>query len=97
MKILINKRGNLYLKRSGRWKSQYCPFSVETEQVPCGDWCPHFKEPTFTTEKIVIDNESNTIQIKRVRVNLSLCHGAFLCISEEDFTDEREEALETDV
>ena len=91
MKIKIDEDGLLSLERAGKMKQQRCPYKANYNilEISCGDWCPHFKEPTFTTEKIVIDNESNTIQIKRVRVNLSLCHGAFLCISEEDFTDER--------
>ena len=57
-------------------------FCIHCDGDRCGDWCPAFGEP-YGTETI----------------HLYLCRevgGALQC-KPEDFTDEREEALETDV
>jgi len=47
VKGLIRKIGTLYLERKGRLVSAVCPFSSQGEtSVKCGEWCPHFGEPT---------------------------------------------------
>ncbi|MDD4390220.1 MAG: hypothetical protein PHW03_05390 [Eubacteriales bacterium] len=72
----INKSGNLFLIRGGLMKPQYCPFT-NTDQIDvhCGDWCPHFGEPT--------DVDQYDIS------NLNLCHNKTLYFPAGDFTDER--------
>lgn len=75
MEILINSGGNLFIKRGGKYKDQYCPFVPYPEDKPihCGDWCPHFGEP-----EQIFDNDTSH--------NVDLCHGKFLHGS---ITDER--------
>ncbi len=38
----IDRDGLLWLMRRGTMRQQLCP---HTDNQPCGDWCPKFKEP----------------------------------------------------
>ena len=46
MEVEITDKGNLKIKRSGKLKSQFCPW-VRADEISqyCGDWCPLFGEP----------------------------------------------------
>ena len=49
MEAKINENGLLEIKRTGKWKRQYCPYQQETQYQPiihctCSDCCPHFQE-----------------------------------------------------
>jgi hypothetical protein len=46
MKIVIREDGTLELERAGKMRRQYCPFAAD--HPSCGDWCPHFGEPSLT-------------------------------------------------
>jgi len=55
-KILwIDKQGSLWTERAGKRRLQLCPYVVSPDslsderQRPCGDWCPHFREPIVTS------------------------------------------------
>lgn len=86
MKILIDRHGNLHIKRGGRFKDQYCPYFTTNEgPSPCGDWCPHFREPK--TESIP---QYGGVGQPDFYKNLELCHNTILHVPEKDFTDERE-------
>ncbi len=45
MKGKLDKHGTLAVERAGKLNSQSCPFGGISENVPCGDWCPLFREP----------------------------------------------------
>ena len=45
IKIKIDKKGRLWLRRGNELKMQFCPFQNLEEDVYCGDWCPLFDEP----------------------------------------------------
>jgi hypothetical protein len=47
MKIVIGENGLLRLERAGTLKEQVCPFA--DGDTSCGDWCPHFREPSGKT------------------------------------------------
>ena len=53
MKYKINHNGILSIERKGVLQSQRCPFTTQVDELDesrinagCGDWCPHFGEPT---------------------------------------------------
>jgi hypothetical protein len=48
MKGKIDRDGSLYLERAGKLKGQFCPH--QKGLMNCGDWCPHFAEPTETID-----------------------------------------------
>jgi hypothetical protein len=56
MKGKIDRDGDLYIERAGKLKPQHCP---PWNIVPCGDWCPLFREVNLESkpgkESIVID------------------------------------------
>lgn len=69
MRIVINKKGELFVERSNKFAKQFCPF-VTTGYEPCGDWCPHFSEPNTEVGTGVQD--------------IDLCHGTRLVGQIED-------------
>lgn len=81
--IKIDKDGNLWLKRKGRWKEVYCPICPLDMQSliahQCGTWCARFGEPSVDlagTEKVY----------------LPICHDNNVLICDvNNFIDEREE------
>ena len=45
IKIKIDEKGCLWLRRGNELKIQYCPFQSSQIDTPCGDYCPLFGEP----------------------------------------------------
>jgi len=84
MKAKINKSGFLEIKRKGKYKLQFCPFTFSSdfsaENRVCGDWCPLFGEP----ESILLFDsiEGKTKQVWQ----LQLCHKT---LQFEEIIDER--------
>lgn len=79
MKILINKKGALSMERMGTMKEQYCPYVGPHNNGPvsCGDWCPHFGEPTRIDDK----------EFKETYKVIPICNGKQ--INFDECTDER--------
>jgi phage baseplate assembly protein gpV len=53
----IDKDGCLLLKRHGKLRSQWCPWTALGDENPansCGHWCPHFGEPAFAQDNPVV-------------------------------------------
>jgi len=71
MEIQIDSYGKLIIKRRNRWSKQTCPL---LGSIYCGDWCPHFGEPTDALNNTKI---------------LEICHGKILKVPRENFTDKR--------
>jgi len=60
IKIKIDRKGCLWVRRGNELKMQFCPFQSLEEDVYCGDWCPLFGEPFIlfdATLKICQDKE----------------------------------------
>lgn len=79
MKIKIIKDGYLHLERAGEFKEQYCVTRPLSSNLPCGDYCPLFKEPhyiTYNTNKVF------------TMVEFGICKQSWK-INKEDFIDER--------
>ena len=70
MKYIIKESGMLSIERSGIFIDQLCSYKHETF---CGHWCPHFGEPKYNEDQVI----------------LSLCSGTNLFCDKEDFTDLR--------
>lgn len=66
MEIKIDKQGNLWIKRGGEWKKQYCPSTYD--QPECGDWCPLFGEPFSLDEKIAGDKNQSTLPLCQIEL-----------------------------
>lgn len=76
MKIKIDTDGFLHVDRNGFMKRQRCPYSVD---MPCGDWCPLFVEPSFHKADDVVDFDNVEIALCRIIHNVPVA----------DFVDER--------
>ena len=91
MKILIDEDGRLHIERAGVYRQQTCPYTFNGFWMGCGDWCPHFGEPT--TFPFRADDRDPGAGLRQY-VTLTLCHGNSFRVVEEDFTDERGEQKE---
>ena len=91
LKGRLNDMGFLSVERKDIEKEQLCPFANDTTNdngdpidAICGDWCPHFGEPT------IIDEESPASQLMPQLMGktvLEICHKKTLVFSE--IKDER--------
>lgn len=83
----IDGNGHLSLERPRKktvsnveaWRAVYCPSSQA--EARCGDWCPHFGEPTT----------ANKLNGREPAVSLRLCWGTSIGFLAGEFTDERSE------
>jgi len=81
MKIVIDKKGHLWLERGGIIEEQYCPFHGSGR--PCGDWCPLFDRPLTKSEIDDINGDASKLAM------LGLCHGTVLFCDGQNFTYNR--------
>jgi len=81
MKGIINSRGYLEIERAGEIGPQMCPFTInhESELTPCGDWCPHFSEPSIMYTGV--DQETKE-DIEGYEIEI--CHDKVLTFTELD-------------
>jgi len=73
IKIKIDEKGCLWVRRGNELKMQFCPFQNLEEDVYCGDWCPLFGEPFILFDATI----------------LTICQDKELRCQTEEFVDER--------
>lgn len=90
LKARLNEIGFLSVERKGTEKEQLCPFATNENEngdpidAICGDWCPHFGEPTVIEK----DNPASQLMPDLVgKIVLEICHKKTLVFSE--IKDER--------
>lgn len=72
MKIKIDDKGRLWIKRADKFKEQSCPFNNHPayDKADCGDWCPLFGEPEHNFGERAI---SGTLQLCKIWLDFETC------------------------
>lgn len=84
VKVKIDNRGALWIKRGSQTVKQYCKHSYHSTDhaIACGHWCPNFQGPVsnYNDEGCVIPDCGH----------IKVCDNTYWHYGKEEFVDERE-------